>query len=35
MAFAHETIKVFAEASGPAHKCVRANAARLSQRERS
>jgi hypothetical protein len=34
MAFAHETIKVFAEASGPAHKRVRANAARLSGRER-
>jgi hypothetical protein len=29
MAFAHETMKVFAEASGPAHKRVRANAARL------
>jgi hypothetical protein len=34
MAFAHETMKVLAEASGPAHKRVRANAARLSRRKR-
>jgi hypothetical protein len=31
MGLAHETMKVFAEASGPAHKAVRANAARLSR----
>jgi hypothetical protein len=31
MALVHETMKVFAEASGPAHKAVRANAARLSR----
>lgn len=34
MAFAHETMKVFAEASGPGHKRVRANAARLSKRRK-
>jgi hypothetical protein len=34
MAFAHGAMKVFAEASGPAHARVRANAARLSRRRR-
>lgn len=31
VALAHETMKVLAEASGPAHKRVRANATRLSR----
>jgi hypothetical protein len=34
MAFAHGAMKVFAEASGPAHARVRANAARLSRGQR-